>query len=112
MNDIPWEAARDFARQHGLTHIVILAHDGQQDQVVTYGEDVLQSAQAAQMGNKVKDYLDWPKSLHAMSGRAVNVVQAAEDFVHNVDSHHIENSASFVGDESFKRLKAALGAEA
>jgi len=112
MNDIPWEAARDFARAHGLSHIVILAHDGKQDQVVTYGEDVLASASAAQMGNKMKADLGWPESLFAMSSRAEKVVQAACDFVHNVEHHHIENAVSFTGDESFKQLAQAVQAKA
>lgn len=108
MSEIHFDVLKELAANYGLSHVVLLAHDGKTDQVVTYGVSVLESAQAAAMGNRMKDALDWPKSLHAMSSRAEKVVQAAGDFVHNVEHSHIENASSFVGDESFKQLVAAL----
>jgi len=111
MSDIEFETAKELAKEFGLTHVVILAHDGKRDQVITYGTSTLESAQAAQMGNRMKDALKWPASLHAMSGRAERVIQAANDFVHNVENHHIENASSFTGDRSFQELVAALKAD-
>lgn len=66
---IPIKVVREFARKYSLTHVVMLAHDGERDHVVTYGKTIEQCSQAADFGNKLKDDLGWPKSLHAQPSR-------------------------------------------
>lgn len=81
---IPWEALREFAKAHGMTHAILLAHDGKQDHVVTWGETAAQGKQAADFGNELKKQLGWPDSLMALPDRITDLIRAAEhsyDFI-------------------------------
>lgn len=60
---IPIKAAREFAKQYGLSHVIILAHDGELDHVVTYGKSKKNCIEAAEFGNKLKRALGWPEEL-------------------------------------------------
>lgn len=62
---IPVKALKDFAKSQGLTHAILLAHDGSLDHVVTYGADVNKCSQAADFGNRLKKEMGWPDSLQA-----------------------------------------------
>lgn len=66
---IPIKAAKEFAKNHGLSHVIIMAYDGELNHVVTYGDTVENCAQAADFGNKLKDALGWPKCLHDQPSR-------------------------------------------
>jgi len=68
---IPIKALKEFSKKYKLTHVIVLAHDenGQTDHVATYGQTIEQCSQAADFGNKLKDKLGWPKSLHAQPSR-------------------------------------------
>ncbi len=68
---IPVQALKDIAAKYDLTHIVMLAYhpDDQTNHVVTYGKSVEDCSQAADFGNKLKDALGWPESLHAQPSR-------------------------------------------
>lgn len=64
---IPWEEARDFAARHALRQVIITAWDGENTHVITFGESVIDSDQAAEGGNRIKAALGWPDSLNATS---------------------------------------------
>ena len=63
---IPIKALKEFSEKYKLTHVIVLAHDenGETDHVATYGRTIEQCSQAADFGNKLKDELGWPQSLH------------------------------------------------
>lgn len=61
--DIPFEAARDFAEKHDCRMVVVVAWDGEQTHVVTYGVSEEECDRAAEGGNSVKRALGWPESL-------------------------------------------------
>lgn len=60
MKRIPISAAKAFAKQHHLKQVVIMAWDGAQMHVATYGGSVVDSAQAAAGGNFLKRALGFP----------------------------------------------------
>jgi hypothetical protein len=62
---IPISAAKRFADEFGQSHVIVLAWDGKEQHVVTYGRTVEECAQAAHGGNMVKRAAGWPDSLHA-----------------------------------------------
>ena len=66
-NRIPVTSAMKFAKQHGLTHILIFAHDGKLDHIVTWGHTIEACVQTADYGNKLKDILGWNKNTHRQS---------------------------------------------
>jgi hypothetical protein len=58
---LPWEALRDFGRQHGLTQVILMAWDGECTHVVTWGEGNSESLRAAAGGNLMKQTLGFPE---------------------------------------------------
>jgi hypothetical protein len=79
---IPVDALREFAQRYDLSHVIVLAHDcdGTTDHVATYGRTVEQCAQAANFGNRLKDVLGWPKSLHALPPRIQQLIDRPDRF--------------------------------
>jgi hypothetical protein len=68
---IPIKALKEFAQRYGLVKIIVFAHDqdNKTDHIATYGKTIEDSSQAADFGNLLKDFLDWPESLHAQPSR-------------------------------------------
>jgi len=66
---IPIKALKLMAKHLKLTHIVVFAYDGKNQHVATYGKTTEGCAQAAAFGNRMKDKLGWPESLHAQPSR-------------------------------------------
>jgi hypothetical protein len=62
---IPINAVKKVAEAFGQTHVIILAYDGKEQHVVTYGNTKKACAQAATGGNMVKAAAGWPESLAA-----------------------------------------------
>lgn len=62
---IPIKALRIMAKHLKLTHVIVFGYDGKGQHVATYGKSIEASDQAAEFGNKLKDKLGWPESLHA-----------------------------------------------
>lgn len=60
---LPIAAAEHVARTHDFLQVIVLAWDGQQTSVATYGTTTEQSAQAAEGGNRIKRALGWPETL-------------------------------------------------
>jgi hypothetical protein len=72
MKRIPIAAAKAFAKQHRLKQVVIMAWDGAQMHVVTYGGSIVNSAQAAAGGNFLKKALGFPDgACHAVPAKVV-----------------------------------------
>jgi hypothetical protein len=66
---IPISAIKKFAKDNGLTVVVALGWDGKLSHVLTYGDTIVNCDKAAIFGDKLKDYLGWPESLHAEPSR-------------------------------------------
>lgn len=66
---IPIKALKIMAAHLKLTHIVVFGYDGKNQCVATYGKTTEGCAQAAAFGNRMKDQLGWPESLHAQPSR-------------------------------------------
>jgi hypothetical protein len=60
---LPIVAAETIARAYDFLQVIVLAWDGRQTSVATYGTTDEQSAQAAEGGNRIKRALGWPESL-------------------------------------------------
>jgi len=60
---IPIKAAKDVAKQYDLLQVILLAWDGEQTHVVTYGTTLKDCGQAAIGGNKIKRWMNWPEEL-------------------------------------------------
>lgn len=69
MRRIPIKRVRQFMVDGGLTHVVMLGHDGKSSWVGTCGKTALQAMQAAEQGNWLKERMSWPKSLLAYPRR-------------------------------------------
>lgn len=69
---------KDLAKAHGYDHVICFATKGKTEFVATYGATVEQCDQAAQFGDKLKDGLGWPESLHAMPSRVKQLKNRAE----------------------------------
>jgi hypothetical protein len=69
---IPIKAARAFVKSNGLRYAVIYALDTEQtSHVLTYGNTVVESAAAADLGNRMKRGLGWPESKQAWPARVL-----------------------------------------
>jgi len=68
-NRIPIEAAKELSKKYNLEQVILCAWDGKLTHVTTYGTTVEACDQAAMGGNRVKDALNWPQSLHTVPSR-------------------------------------------
>lgn len=64
MRRVPIKVLRKLCNEQKLDMAILFATDGKNDYIVTYGKSIVQSAQACQFGNILKDTLKWPASLH------------------------------------------------
>lgn len=69
MKNIPIKQAEGFAIANDLKQVIIFGHDGEQTHIVTWGDTVEHSAQAAAGANHVKKLWGWP---------AVDVVESSK----------------------------------
>jgi hypothetical protein len=70
MKKIPIRVLRDFAKKYGYTHILMFATDENMRQyVATYGRSITDCDEVAQAGDRLKNALGWPESLHAAPSR-------------------------------------------
>lgn len=69
---------KTIANKYGLDHVICFATKGKQQYVATYGHTVEACDQAAQFGDKLKDGLGWPESLHALPSRVKTLLARAE----------------------------------
>ncbi len=78
---LPIKALKQLAIKYGLSHVIVYAYDttNKMAYVVTYGRLVQDSDQAAQFGDRLKDALQWPESLHAVSSRIKSLQERLHD---------------------------------
>ncbi len=67
--NIPIKALEELSKKYGYDHIICFATKGKTQYVATYGRTIEECDQAAQFGDKMKDMLGWPESLHAAPSR-------------------------------------------
>lgn len=67
-----------IAKKNGYDHVICFATKGRKQFVATYGITIEACDQAAQFGDKLKDKLGWPESLHAMPSRVRQLKSRAE----------------------------------
>lgn len=60
---LPIEAAKAVADAWDLHQVILLAWDGKNTHVVTYGATDKDSLEAAQGGNAIKQWMRWPDEL-------------------------------------------------
>lgn len=74
---IPVSDAEEIAHKRGLKQVILVAWDGAQEHVVTFGTTLGDADNAAQGGNVVKAALKWPPSRYSTSERVANMVERA-----------------------------------
>ena len=80
MSHIPIKELKALAKRRHLTHVIVWAFDeGKEQHVATFGRSVEDCAQAADFGNKLKDALGWPESLHAQPSRVRALLKRIND---------------------------------
>jgi hypothetical protein len=84
---IPVSTAQSIAESFDLRQVIIVAWDGRDTHVVTYGGSVADSANAARGGNLVKRALGWPAELDAESPK----VQALQARIAELESRQFYN---------------------
>lgn len=67
--NIPIKALKEISQKYGYDHIICFATKGKMQYVATYGSTIQACDEAAQFGDKLKDGLGWPESLHAAPSR-------------------------------------------
>jgi ribosome-binding protein aMBF1 (putative translation factor) len=67
--NIPVKALKEISQKYGYGHIICFATKGKMQYVATYGTTIQACDEAAQFGDKMKDGLGWPESLHAAPSR-------------------------------------------
>ena len=77
---IPTNVLRKIAKKYNLGHVIMFASEDNRKvhHVVTYGESLTQSGEAAEFGNTLKDALGWPESFHAQSPRINKLIRDNE----------------------------------
>lgn len=74
---VPVQELQKLCERCGYTHVVVLARtNGQIDHVGSYGISLLQTVEAANFANTLKDHLGWPKALHGLPHRVARLIQS------------------------------------
>lgn len=61
---IPITAAKNIATQYGCSQVIVLAFDSEgRTHVITYGKTLVDCAQAAEGGNRMKRVMGWPEEM-------------------------------------------------
>lgn len=71
MSRIPIKSLKELANGSGQDIVIVFAvdSDGETTHVATWGRSADDCSRAADWGNRMKDKLGWPKSLHAQPSR-------------------------------------------
>jgi hypothetical protein len=70
MSRIPIKALKDMSKAYDQTHLIVFGTDSKGIMhVATYGRTIVGCSEAADFGNKLKDALGWPESLHQQPSR-------------------------------------------
>ena len=68
---IPIKVLKEIADKYSLSHAMLFAHHPKDktDHIVTYGKSLEDCSAMADYGNRLKDFLGWPETLHAQPSR-------------------------------------------
>lgn len=112
MKDIPPEQLERFARDQGLSQAILVgwSPDGT-THVVTWGDSLTDSAQAAQGGNFVKKAVGFPECLcMALSPRVADALRAHEERALFSDAREFSGTETKHGRCGYDCLACATGA--
>lgn len=84
--NIPIKALRELSKKYGYDHIICFATKGEMQYVATYGNTIQACDEAAQFGDKMKDGLGWPESLHAAPSRVRSLQKRVKELEAQVES--------------------------
>ena len=78
---IPIKALKELANRYGLEHVILFTHESKSDthHVATWGRSTVACSEAADFGNKLKDTLGWPASLHSQPSRVKKLQQRIKE---------------------------------
>lgn len=85
--NIPVKALKEISRKYGYDHIICFATKGKMQYVATYGTTIQACDEAAQFGDKMKDGLGWPESLHAAPSRVRALQKRVKELEAQLASH-------------------------
>ena len=83
--NIPIKVLEELSKKYGYDHIICFATKGKIEYVATYGRTIEECDRAAQFGDKMKDALGWPESLHQAPARVRLLqmrIKELEDNIH------------------------------
>lgn len=71
MSRIPIKSLKELANRHKQDIVIVFAidSDGETQHVATWGRGIEDCSRAADWGNRMKDKLGWPESLHSQPSR-------------------------------------------
>lgn len=84
--NIPIKALRELSKKYGYDHIICFATKGKMQYVATYGNTIQACDEAAQFGDKMKDGLGWPESLHAAPSRVRSLQKRVKELEAQLES--------------------------
>ena len=88
---VPVKALRDMSKANGLKRSILFAWDGNAHHVVTWGDTVDGCSQAADFGNKMKEALGWPESLHAQPLRVKKLEKRIQELEAQLKQYDVED---------------------
>lgn len=71
--NIPIKVLKEISQKYGYDHIICFATKKKIQYIATYGNTLQSCDEAAQFGDKLKDKLGWPESLHAIPSRVKTI---------------------------------------
>jgi hypothetical protein len=77
--NIPIKELKELSKKYSYDHIICFATRGKMQYVATYGRTIEECDQAAQFGDKMKDALGWPESLHSAPSRVRKLQKRIRD---------------------------------
>ena len=93
--NIPIKALRELSKKYGYDHIICFATKGKMQYVATYGNTIQACDEAAQFGDKMKDGLGWPESLHAAPSRVRSLQKRVKELEAQLEAveHSVQRTA-------------------
>lgn len=69
MSRIPIKSLKELSKKYNLDHVIVFATEGDTQHIATYGVTIDGCSEAADFGNKLRDVMGWPESLHQQPSR-------------------------------------------
>ena len=90
--NIPISALKKFADEYEYDHLIMFCTFGKFQYIATYGKTIEECDQAAQFGDKLKDAMGWPETLHAMPSRVKKLTAKVQQLEALLASNGIDPS--------------------